>query len=52
MTMQLSMKMTLGKSTKGKHIYENADAAITSVYIKKDCLPIPPPKEITITVDI
>ena len=50
----MKLEMAFVKSTKGTHVYGNSDsnAAITSLYIKKDALPEVPPKAIAITVEI
>ena len=49
----IQILMAYFKSTKGTHVYktENPDAAIQSVYIKRDALPIVPPKGIQITLE-
>lgn len=47
-----TVSLTLVKSTKGTHVYGNQadDAAIQSVYIKKDALPATPPAAIKIEI--
>jgi len=47
------IKMTLTKSTKGTHVYGNAepDVAVPSLYIKKAALSSPPPQVITVTIE-
>ena len=48
----MNVSMQHSKSTKGTHVYTNADekAFISSLYIKRDALPTEPPKEIKIEV--
>lgn len=49
-TMQL--KLTLGKSTKGKHVYEDkeSDAPVPSMYVRRDSLSKAPRKFLLVTV--
>lgn len=46
------MKMKHVKSTKGTHVYadDREGAAIPTLYIKRESLPNPPPKEIEVSV--
>ena len=45
--------MEFSKSTKGTHVYANseADAPVSSIYIKRSELPSNPPANITLTID-
>ena len=51
--MSIKIKMSLAKSTKGTHVYkcDDSNAAISSLYIKKESLNKIPPKTITVTVE-
>lgn len=53
MSKSIKVKMSLGKSTKGTHVYksEEKDTAISSLYINKESLSDKPPKMITVTVE-
>jgi hypothetical protein len=48
----MGMKMKHVKSTKGTHVYanDNDNAALSTVYIKRQALPNPPPKEIDVNI--
>lgn len=49
-----TLKLTLAKSTKGTHVYQDddPDAPIPSLYIKKPALPKDPPEEILVTIEV
>lgn len=51
--MQKQVELTFTKSTKGTHVYstDKTDAAVQSLYIKRDSLPSKPPATITLTID-
>jgi hypothetical protein len=52
MSAVIELGLTLGKSTKNKHVYngEGDSPVIPSVYIERSALSNPPPQTITITI--
>ena len=48
----ITIKMTLQKSTKGTHVYgDNGQmTAVRTIYVRKDGLPTPPPQTIELTI--
>lgn len=52
MTANKPVLLAYFKSTKGTHVYktENPDAAVTSLYVKRDSLPIVPPQAIELSL--
>tara|TARA_R110000764_G_scaffold43177_3_gene97032 strand:- start:245 stop:412 length:168 start_codon:yes stop_codon:yes gene_type:complete len=52
MSNSIKIKMSLAKSTKGTHVYkcDDSDAAISSLYIKKESLNKTPPETIIVVV--
>ena len=47
---EVSVKMTLKKSTKGTNVYEAAQTAVPTIYVRKDKMPNPAPAEMTLTL--
>lgn len=50
---EIKMKLTLKKSTKGTHVYEDKSemAVVPSIYIRKHGIPNPPPAFIQLTIE-
>jgi hypothetical protein len=48
--MEIEIKMSYKKSTKGTHVYEAPDTAIPSVYIRREHLPTPAPSGLTLVI--
>jgi hypothetical protein len=47
----VTVPMTFKKSTKGTHVYDAPDGAVTQVYIQKSALGDNPPQNITLTIE-
>lgn len=47
---QIEVTLRYRKSTKGTHVYENREAAISSLYISREDMPEQAPKEVKLVV--
>lgn len=52
--MEISVKLDFKKSTKGTNVYSTDEegAAVKTLYIQKDAMPMVPPKQFTVTITV